>query len=278
MQSDARLPGTMTSANHDLRNHDFGDLTAGGFDSGLAGRDRVRAILRLIEPCDATGFRKVRVGGEGDGGYVMLDDFAGVAAAYSLGIDSDASWDAAVAARGIDVFQYDHTVDGPPEANPRFRFRRCGIAGKDRAPFRSLPSLMEENGHLAGGGDLLLKCDIEAAEWEALAALTPEHLGLFRQIVVEFHGLRDLHVPEFAAIAGPVLAALTAGHRVVHVHGNNCAGYAITAGLPVPTVLELTFARRDGKRFTRPRRPFPTGLDRPNDPAAADYALGFFRF
>ena len=258
--------------------YDFGDLAAGGVDNGLAGHGRARAILRLIEPCDATGFRKVRVGGEGDGGYVMLDDFAGVAAAYSLGISTDVTWDAAIAARGIDVFQYDHTVAGPPEANPRFRFHRTGIAGKDRAPFRSLPSLMEENGHLPGSGDLLLKCDIEAAEWEALAALAPEHLGLFRQIVVEFHGLRDLHVPAFAAFAGPVFAALAAEHRVVHVHGNNCAAYAVTAGLPVPTVLELTFVRRDGKRFTRPRRPFPTKLDRPNDPGAADHALGFFRF
>ncbi len=261
-----------------LASHEFGDLAAGGFDNGLAGYERVRSILRLIEPRDARGFRKVRVGGEGDGGYVMLDDFSGIAAAYSLGISTDVTWDAAIAARGIDVFQYDHTVAGPPETNPRFHFRRCGIAGADRAPFRSLPSLMEENGHLAAGGDLLLKCDIEAAEWEALAALGLEHLGLFRQIVVEFHGLRDLHVPRFAAIAGPVLAALTAQHRVVHVHGNNYAAYAVTAGLPVPTVLELTFSRCDDKRFTRPRRTFPTRLDRPNNPGVADHALGVFRF
>ena len=264
--------------------YEFGDLSAFGYDDSTDGRDRALAILRRLEPSDVRGVRKVRLGREGDGGYVMLDDFEGIVAAYSLGISDDVSWDIDVARRGIDVFQYDHTVPGPPEPHPRFHFRRCGIAGIDRAagPFRALPALMKENGHVATGRspgrDLLLKCDIEAAEWEALAVLEPHHLRLFRQIVVEFHGLRDLHRAEFAAIAGPVLAALTTDHRVVHVHGNNHAAYAITGGLPVPSVLEVTFACRDAKVFTRPRRPFPTPLDRPNNNARADHALGFFRF
>lgn len=259
--------------------HDFGDIAAGGHDLGRDAAGRVRAILRLIEPRDAIGVRKVRLGNPHDGGYVMLDDFDGIAAAYSLGISDDVSWDRDVAARGIDVFQYDHTVEGPPEGDARFRFHRIGIAGEDSADgaFRSLPSLLRENGH-RDGGDLLLKCDIETAEWQALAALSPDELQLFRQIVVEVHGLRDLHQPAFAALAEPVFAVLAASHAVVHVHGNNHAACAVTAGVPVPTVLELTYVRREGKRFARPRRPFPGPLDRPNNPAAADHALGFFRF
>ena len=40
----------------------------------------------------------------GDGGYVMLDDFAGVTAALSFGIDVNCSWDMQIAERGINVY------------------------------------------------------------------------------------------------------------------------------------------------------------------------------
>ncbi len=260
--------------------YDFGDLGAFSYDNSLAGHQAARAILRRLEPADVKGFRKVRLGRQGDGGYVMLDDFDGIRAAYSLGIDTDVSWDADMARRGIDIFQYDHTVAAPPEPNERFHFHRVGVSDRNRkhGPFKTLPTLLRENGHLDAGGDLILKCDIEGSEWAVLGTLAPDQLRLFRQIVVEVHGLRDLHKPDFVAFAGKVFESLTTDHRVVHVHGNNCAAYAIVGGMPVPTVLEITLVRKDNKTFTRSRQTFPTKLDQPNNPGAADYALGLFRF
>ncbi len=65
---------------------------------------------------------------------------------------------------------------------------------------------------------------------------------------------------------------------MIHVHGNNHAD-AIVGGVPVPTVLELALVRADaGKRFVRPRRPFPTRLDQPNNPALRRPRAGLFWF
>jgi hypothetical protein len=46
-------------------------------------------LARLFSPRAADGHRKVRVGRENDGGYVMLDDFDDVVAAFSFGINDD---------------------------------------------------------------------------------------------------------------------------------------------------------------------------------------------
>lgn len=260
--------------------HDFGDLCAIGYDTSPAGRDRALAILARLEPYDVAGLRKIRVGRDHDGGYVMIDDFAGIGAAYSLGISDDVSWDLGVAERGIVVHQYDHTVAGPPSTHPCFRFHRVGIAAEPAADgtLATLTALVAANAADDAGADLVLKCDIEGAEWAMLAGLEPELLRRFRQIVIELHGLRDLGHPGFAPLAAEAVRRLTADHRVVHVHGNNYAGYAIVGGVPVPTVLELTLVRAAGRRLIRPRRPFPTPLDQPNDPGRADHALGMFRF
>ena len=76
---------------------------------------RCREIINLLSPMDVEGVGYVRVGGDNDGGYVMLDDFKRkIEAAYSFGIGSDVSWDEAMACRGIDVFMYDHTIEELP--------------------------------------------------------------------------------------------------------------------------------------------------------------------
>ena len=78
-------------------------------------------FLSYLTPRRAVRFEKIRLGRDGDGGYVMLDDFSGVSSALSFGIETDCSWDTAIAERGIEVHQYDHTVDGPPTDHPQFR-------------------------------------------------------------------------------------------------------------------------------------------------------------
>ena len=78
----------------------------------------------------AKGFSKKRIGRDFDGGYVMLDDFAGVEATYSFGIAQETSWDCGIADLGIDVFQYDHTIEALPEENPRFHWLRSGIGAR----------------------------------------------------------------------------------------------------------------------------------------------------
>ena len=62
---------------------------------------------------------------------------------------------------------------------------------RGRRAARDARRLVKANRH-RGRADLVLKCDIESAEWEMLATLDPALLRRFRQFVVEVHGLRDL--------------------------------------------------------------------------------------
>jgi tetratricopeptide (TPR) repeat protein len=86
------------------------------FGTASAHRAHARGldILRRLEPWALVDVPKARVGSAFDGGYVMADDFEDIVAAFSLGVGNDANWDAAVAARGIRVYQFDHTVDASP--------------------------------------------------------------------------------------------------------------------------------------------------------------------
>jgi hypothetical protein len=237
----------------------------------------VRAILKMLQPAQSVDYKKVRVGKQFDGGYVMLDDFDGIAAAYSIGISDEVSWDLGIAERGIEVFQYDHTIEEVPVQHYRFHWMKKGLGARATHELETLPRILEMNGH-NGRRDLLLKCDIEGSELDVLSSLPADYLIAFKQIVLEVHFLERLVEPDFAALVEKALSVLTAHHRVVHVHANNHRPYCIIGGVPLPSVLELTLARYEDVRLVESQEIFPTPLDAPCYRDRADFCLGTFRF
>lgn len=236
-------------------------------------------LLRRLEPMAVEGCSKLRVGRAHDGGYVMLDDFVGVQAAYSFGVNRDTAWDRQIADCGIDVFQYDHTIEALPEQHPRFHWFRCGIGPLPDAnlPLTTLADALVSNGH-AQAIELILKCDIEDAEWDVFGMADPACLAQFRQIVVEFHWLERMVQPQRYHQMLRAISALTVHHQPIHVHANNFAPMAVISGVSVPSVLEVTFVRKAGKTFRKTDETFPTALDSPNAAGLSDYYLGHFRF
>jgi hypothetical protein len=102
------------------------------------------------------------VGRVGDGGYVMADDFSNIQVAFSFGIGKETSWDSDIAQRGIKVFQYDHSVDGPPLPNSRFVFHKKMIGAEQTKTSESIASSLCEHGTTDTRN--VLKIDVEGSE------------------------------------------------------------------------------------------------------------------
>jgi hypothetical protein len=131
----------------------------------------------------------------------------------------------------------------------------------------------------SGSDDLILKFDVEGAEWEALENVSAEKLKRFRIIVCELHNLPGI---EFNGglyeKAVKVIAALSKYHRVVHVHANNCCGMTIKQNLPIPYLAEFTFLRKDRANFTASHAPIPGPLDYRNVDTQDEIHMDIFSF
>jgi len=233
--------------------------------------------LALLE-VQAVTCGKVRVGGANDGGYVMADAFRLSTVAYSIGVGPQVIWDADMADRGMTIHQYDHTVPGLPQQHSNFRFNPVGIGTDLTDPqLITLEEMLRRNGHLEQT-NMLLKIDVEGAEWDVFDALSHHLLARFDQIVVEFHGLEYLGVRTFLDRAVRVFRTLTSYHEAIHIHANNYSEIAIIEGVPVPGVVEVTYALRNRFTFLPSHEMFPTALDQPCRPDRPDIFLGPFRF
>jgi hypothetical protein len=138
---------------------------------------------------------------------------------------------------------------------------------------RTLEDLISQNRH-QGRTDLVLKMDIEGAEWRTLEALPLSILGQFSQIVAEFHGFSDMTNIARWNRRLTVLEKLNSVHQCVHVHANNWHTPAMIGGVMMPNLLELTYVRRADHEFKVCDRVFPTEIDQPGNPYRSDIFLG----
>ncbi len=237
---------------------------------------RLLLLGRMLKPHRVTSHRKIRVGGPFDGGYVMLDDFTRLRTAFSLGVGPNVDWDHAMAERGIDLHQFDHTVPGPPRQHARFHFHPRKIDNELSAETENLESLMHRYGSATDFSNLL-KIDIEGSEWALFAHADPNLLAKFPQILCEFHSLGHVHDDAHYAQMMEALRRLRQNFEIVHIHGNNVGGRTFIGDQTFPYVAEVTFANKALYAVADEPEIFPTPLDTPNHSGEPDYYLGHFR-
>ena len=234
--------------------------------------------MTLLKPYDVD-FKKMWIGNERDGGYVLLDvpDHVGCDV-VSFGVGADSSFELEMARRGSRVFIYDHTVSGPVGAHSNFYFKREGICGdNERAPH--LKTLSEHAAEIPGLKDgAILKMDVEGAEWDTFATAPKEVISAFDQIVLEVHWLQHLFHPPFAYPVIAALAALNESHTLYHVHSNNFCKMHIVDDMPVPSVLELSYVKTAAVRRRASKTVYPHVINKSNHAEASDHPLLFYPF
>ena len=84
-----------------------------------ASDEDVLGLLRLLHP-QASERPLRRIGGPGDGGYLVPDDLDGIVGCISPGVSTEVGFDLALAEMGIPVFLADASVPAPPSRTRAF--------------------------------------------------------------------------------------------------------------------------------------------------------------
>jgi hypothetical protein len=234
------------------------------------------ALLNLIRPWQMASDVKVRLGSDGDGGYVMPSLAKKSNAVLSIGIGNEVSFDNQMAALGARVLQFDHTIPASPSTHPQIAFHRVGWGTHDAGPFLSLRSMMRLL-EMGSARHPILKFDTEGAEWDCLFEADSADLARFEVLTGEFHDFQNLVNRDYFDKAYAVFSKLALTHHCVHMHANNAGGMIMLGGIPFPRLLELTYLRKDAALFSgHSAEPIPGPLDRPNVPQLPEIYLRAF--
>jgi hypothetical protein len=224
--------------------------------------------LRLCAPCN----HFERLGEANDGGYVTCTDGLdkGLVGALSYGINGFDGWGMAVASKyKIPLNEYDCTNPNVPEVceGCKVNFHNECILDAKGVPhgdYKTLSQQLKESGNgNAKDRSLLLKIDVEAAEWKIFAEEPVENMKKFREIVVEYHWINqeDNHQLYLQAVK----RIEDAGFAVAHLHGNNYGGDLQQFGeFSIPNVLEVTYIQKPSQGCAADI-PYRIDLDMPNN-------------
>jgi hypothetical protein len=187
----------------------------------------------------------VRIGGDGDGGYLLPNNFTSVKYCFSPGVDYTAKFETELSKEyGIKSFMADASVSSPPLNDENFTFVKKFLGSRSAGEFITLSDWMKDC-VADDAQDMILEMDIEGGEYDVLTFETAETLAKFSSMVIEFHGLQNIFERHFLQMISSIFEKLYRNFSICHVHPNNCSGIASLHGIDVPRVLEVSFIRND---------------------------------
>lgn len=180
-----------------------------------------QALYEAFTPQTIVNCELARYGSANDGGYLMCANLLSKAeAGYSYGVNGEDAWGCAVSNQfGVPMQQYGcGNTTAPVCAGGRGVFHAECVGPErttiDGRPVDTIVGHLERNRHI--GKRLVIKMDVEGAEWPSLLTV-PEHvLEATDQLVVEFHGVET---PAFL----DTITRLKQYFYVAHYHQDNAS-------------------------------------------------------
>ena len=220
-----------------------------------------------------TNFPLIRLGGEGDGAYLIPDDLETIDGAFSLGCGRNIQFEQDFYNKTGIISVIVDSLESFPENfkdTPHTFFH--GWIGEfappinQELPIYNLPLVLKNVGkeRILNG---LLKVDIETSEYSLLLGTNLETLRQFRIIIVEFHRLNELKTSSiFCRILDEIMRKFSKEFIVCHFHPNNAVKYFQVGKTLFPSCAEVTFLRKDRSLENHPSfGDYPKEMDVQND-------------
>jgi len=208
----------------------------------------------------------VRVGRDGDGGYLHPEILDRISYCYSPGVSDTVDFEKTLSEKfNIKSFMADASVEGPPIPDKNFTFipKFLGACSKDQFITLSdwISETLEDNCK-----NMILQMDIEGSEYDVLTFEDSSTLSKFSTMTIEFHNLQKMFEQDFLRMVSAIFEKIYKDFSICHVHPNNCCGVASMDGIEIPCVIEVTFIRNDLIRAVYSKNPInlPHRLDSKN--------------
>jgi len=229
---------------------------------------RRQALLEDLQPVALANCELKRFGEPNDGGYLLCGNLLNdVQSAYSYGISGYDGWGCDISRQlKVKVHEYDcFNLQRPVCDGGALMFHPECVAGErsidpDGRVFDTVDAQIARNGD--PGRHVVVKMDVEGAEWDTLLNTSPSVLNQIDQLAIEFHGTNEARSQE-------VIQKLKQGFYIANLHFNNysCA----RSNWPFPGwAYEVLFVSKRVGILDRAKRAEFSPLNTPNKPTAPD--------
>ena len=236
---------------------------------------RRQALFDMLQPVALANCQLERFGEPNDGGYLMCGNLLdGVQSGYSYGISGYDKWGCDISTKfNLTVHQYDcfNTTQPACSGETVFHAECVGDTTEtlDGLPFDPIGNQFARNGDRSKR--IVLKIDVEGAEWDSLLSAPDPVLEQIDQMAVEFHWMEDGNfrwVQDDKHVR--VVQRLRQFFEVAHIHFNNASCIGDLAPFPSWAYEVLFVSKRLAVVDPSRKAGGLHALDAPNNEAFAD--------
>jgi hypothetical protein len=225
-----------------------------------------KELLAELQPVALKNCTLKRLGSANDGGYLLCENLSAIQSAYSYGVGPNDELGCDVSKRyGVPVHQYDCFDPARPKCEGGiFVFHNECIGPQSRRDesgrvFDTLQNQIAKN--LDTGKRLIVKIDVEGAEWDSLLSTPDAVLDQIDQMPMELHGVNERRFLD-------VIRRLKQKFYLVNLHFNNYSCWRAYWPLPAWAYQVLWVNKRLG--ILDESAPTPAPVSALNAPDARD--------
>ena len=225
-------------------------------------------------------FEKIRIGSNGDGGYVT----AKLPEEYDMFISGGIAGNVDFEEHFLKIhpnlhgYGFDGTINNLPKPVNRFTFIKKNLGNANNINLTTLVDYVQYY------KNIFMKIDIEGHEFRVMPELIKNNLmGNIKQLVIEIHTPFDIQLyPDYFkglhdinnSTMFNLLSDLNKTHTIIHFHANNGCKMAVHDNIKIPHVFELTYIRNDFiKEKVKNTERLPTRFDFKNVLNNPDYSF-----
>ena len=231
------------------------------------------SLIEKLHPYDI-GDKKVRLGPNEDGGYVLNETILDNSMALvTYGVGNDMRFEEHFTRQyNKPSYLFDHTIGRETgwDIGANLHFFNEGLGFSPQCK-----DFIEHYETLKFTQDVILKIDVEGAEYNYFANTSVETISKYTSgVLLEVHWLSDAHHREKFEM---ILDELQKHFTVTHVHGNSWGVVVDYEGFMFPETIEVTLVNNKhikSKTLDTSKYPVP-GLDVSNRPNYPDVDLAF---
>lgn len=181
---------------------------------------------------------KIRLGNNGDGGYVIADlNNPNYDCYLSCGVSNEKSFSRDFINKynmnENNSFAFDASIESyPTQYTNKITWYKKFVGDINNDNYTTMENIIDRY------NNIFMKMDIEAGEYPWFSYISTDKLNKFKQIVLEMHWFDN---PEFIARAKIILEKLNKTHYLIHIHGNNYEKVYKN----IPIVLEATYLNKN---------------------------------
>ena len=210
----------------------------GLYSERVSKEEDIKKILKKLLPFK-TEYQLIRLGDDGDGGYLLPNDLNGIKYCFTAGVGHTCEFEKQLLEKyNIISTMIDPIINEEVIIPNKLKFINKKISGFEENNAITINNFIDKS------EDFILKIDIEGQEYENLIAISEDKLSKARILIIEFHHLRELRSNFFNNLFNKIINKILQNFIVCHTHVNNGGKVKYLKSIKVPDIIEMTFINK----------------------------------